>query len=62
MYTHPSTHPTTILAGGELPVDVVASADTDYTLARLRNIYAGTTDLTAGTSTLADGVIYLVFE
>ena len=28
----------------------------------VRNIYAGTTDLTAGTSALATGVIYLVYE
>ena len=35
---------------------------TDYTTARIRNIQASTTDLTAGSSSLANGVIYLVYE
>lgn len=30
--------------------------------AQIRNIYAGTTDLTAGTSSLATGTIYFVYE
>lgn len=40
----------------------VAPADTDYGVARIRNIYAGTDDMTAGTTTLASGTIYLVYE
>lgn len=35
---------------------------TDYATARLRNIRAGTTDLTAGSSSLNSGEIYLVYE
>ena len=35
---------------------------TDYTTARLRNIRAGTADLTAGSSSLNSGEIYLVYE
>lgn len=35
---------------------------TDYTTARIRNIKASTTDLTAGSSALANGDIYLVYE
>jgi hypothetical protein len=35
---------------------------TDYSTARLRNIRAGTSDLTAGSSTLNSGEIYLVYE
>ena len=34
----------------------------DYTTARLRNIRAGTADLTAGSSSLNSGEIYLVYE
>ena len=30
--------------------------------AQARNIYAGTSDMTAGSSTLATGTIYLVYE
>ena len=39
-----------------------AKTGTDYTTARIRNIKASTTDLTAGTSTLSSGDIYLVYE
>lgn len=39
-----------------------AKSGTDYTTARIRNIYAGTTDMTAGTSTLTSGNIYVVYE
>ena len=35
---------------------------TDYTTARARNIYAGTSDMTAGSSALTSGNIYLVYE
>lgn len=34
----------------------------DLTISQARNIYAGTTDMTAGTSTLTTGHIYLVYE
>lgn len=36
--------------------------NTDYASAQARNISASTTDLTAGTSSLANGDIYLVYE
>ena len=61
-YTHPSTHPATILTDGTLAAGVVATNSTDYTTSRLRNIHANTVDLTAGTSALASGSIYLVYE
>ena len=41
---------------------VKAMNGTDYTTARVRNIQASTTDLTAGSSTLSNGDIYLVYE
>lgn len=39
-----------------------ATSNTSYTTAQLRNIYATTTDLTAGTTELSNGVIALVYE
>lgn len=38
------------------------TADTDYTTAMMRAIKASTTDLTAGSSSLTSGTIYLVYE
>ena len=52
----------TITAGTFPATDIKAKTGTDYTTARIRNIQASTTDLTAGTSTLASGDIYLVYE
>lgn len=40
----------------------VGSADTGYSTPMMRAIYAGTSDLTAGSSTLTSGRIYLVYE
>lgn len=40
----------------------LGQADTNYTTAMVRAIKASTTDLTAGTSTLTSGQIYLVYE
>lgn len=63
VYNHPGTHPPTILSAGSLPDTVVAAGPyTDYGVARLRNISAGTWDLTAGSSGLANGTIYIVYE
>lgn len=47
-----------------LTAKTLANATTVATLAdkQVRNIYAGTTDLTAGTSALTTGDIYLVYE
>lgn len=51
-----------ITAGTFGATGVKAAAGTDYTTARVRNIQASTTDLTAGSSTLDNGSIYLVYE
>ena len=40
----------------------VPQPGTDYGTARVRNISAGTTDMTAGTTELASGDIYIVYE
>ena len=52
----------TITAGTFAATGVKAATGTDYTTARVRNIQASTTDLTAGSSSLANGDIYLVYE
>lgn len=52
----------TITAGTFADTGVKAMNGTDYTTARVRNIQASTTDLTAGSSALANGDIYLVYE
>ena len=51
-----------ITSGTFAATGVKAATGTDYTTARLRNIQASTTDLTAGSSALANGDIYLVYE
>ena len=51
-----------ITSGTFAATDVKAMNGTDYTTARVRNIKASTTDLTAGSSALANGDIYLVYE
>ena len=52
------------ITAGTLAGEIKANATAVATLAnaQVRNIYAGTTDLTAGTSTLATGDIYFVYE
>lgn len=52
----------TITAGTFAATGVKAMNGTDYTTARVRNIQASTTDLTAGSSSLSNGGIYLVYE
>ena len=52
----------TITAGTFAATGVKAMNGTDYTTARVRNIQASTTDLTAGSSSLSNGDIYLVYE
>lgn len=42
--------------------NITGLSGTDYGTNRVRGISAGTTDLTAGTSTLESGTIYLVYE
>lgn len=49
-------------SGGTLTDNLAVPSKTDYTASKVRNIQASTTDLTAGTSTLASGNIYIVYE
>ena len=51
-----------ITSGTFAATGVKAMNGTDYTTARVRNIQASTTDLTAGSSSLSNGDIYLVYE
>lgn len=56
-----------VVANGSLETragntSVKAALGTDYGVARVRNIYAGTEDMTAGVSALNSGDIYLVYE
>lgn len=44
------------------PIVPLASAVSDLTAKQTRNIYAGTSDMTAGSSTLPTGDIYIVYE
>ena len=50
-----------LVAAGTFPGSMVATAS-DVTISQIRNIYAGTTDMTAGSSSLPSGTIYLVYE
>lgn len=50
------------VTAGTLAAGVLASYGTDYGTSRLRNIRAGTADLTPGVSALNNGEIYLVYE
>lgn len=52
------------ITAGTLAGQVVANASAVTTLgtAQVRNIYAGTSDMTAGSTSLTTGAIYLVYE
>lgn len=52
------------ITAGTLGGQVLANASATATLgnAQVRNIYAGTGDMTAGSSALATGAIYIVYE
>lgn len=56
--------PADIVTAGTLAGQVQANADATaiVNVAQLRNISAGMEDLTAGSSALADGEVYLVYE
>lgn len=60
----PHTHDVTDIAEGTFTGKMVANASAvaSITVKQVRNIYAGTSDLTAGTSALPTGDIYLVYE
>lgn len=51
-----------IAAGTFKDTGVKAKDGTDYSVARVRNIMASDADLTAGSSPLPSGTIYIVFE
>ena len=51
-----------VVIGSDGKATTQALAGTDYTTSRVRGIQASTTDLTSGSSTLANGTIYLVYE
>ncbi len=63
-YTHPATHPASMIAAGTLAGQVKANATAAAALdtAQVRSIRAGTADLTPGESALASGEVYLVYE
>lgn len=52
------THPASQVTAGALPVGVLATNFTDYTISRVRNIRFGTTEPTS----LANGEIYFMYE
>ena len=56
------SHAAGTITAGTLIAGVVATNSTDYTTYRLRNIAANTTALTANSSTLTNGTIYLQYE
>lgn len=62
LFTTKSGIPANKVNSGTLTSGVKAANGTDYTTSRLRNIYAGTGDLTAGTSSLDNGSIYLMYQ
>lgn len=45
-----------------MTASLTAMSETDLSTSQVRNIYAGTADMTAGSTALATGVIYLVYE
>lgn len=49
-------------SGGNVDGNLIVSNSTDYSTAKTRNIQASIEDLVAGTSILASGDIYLVYE
>ena len=60
---YPQIQPSNILQG-TLASQILASATSVSNLSntQIRNIYCGTTDMTAGTSILSAGDIYLCYE
>lgn len=60
---YPVTLASEVLAG-TFPGQVLANSTAEGTIAntQIRNIYCGTVDMTAGSSVLTTGEIYLVYE
>lgn len=61
-HVHPSDTTRLPLTGGTMTGVMYAQTNTSYTTAQVRNIYATTTDLTAGSSSLTNGSICIVYE
>jgi len=59
-HTHNAEHVTAVTLAGKVLANAASAAD--VTASQLRNIYAGTSDMTAGSSSLATGCLYLVYE
>lgn len=59
-HTHDASKVTAGTLGGKVLAN--ATAVSDLAAKQVRNIYAGTTDMTAGTSALPTGDIYVVYE
>lgn len=49
-------------SGDTMTGQLIAYNNTNYTTAQVRNILCSASDLTAGTSTLANGTLYFVYE
>lgn len=47
---------------GNLGVEKIHTNNSDITTPQIREIYAGTTDLTAGSTPLPTGTLYFVYE
>lgn len=58
----PTSMPAGSITAGALPSGVTATNGADYTTSRLRNMQASSTDLAAGSSSLANGALYIVYE
>lgn len=50
------------VTAGTFPGQMVANNNAAYSTAQIRNIYAGTGDMTPGSTPLTNGVIYLMYE
>lgn len=59
-HTHAASQVTAGTLGGQVLAN--ATAQTTLTTAQLRNIYAGTGAMTAGSTALTTGVVYLQYE
>ena len=57
-YSHPGTHPPSILASGTLTAQITASANANYSHSQIRNIRFGTSAPTS----LANGEVFFVYE
>ncbi|MDR7856293.1 hypothetical protein [Tissierella sp.] len=59
VYSHPTSHPASMITAGTLPGAVVAQANTSYTTAQIRNIILSTAD---ATGTAPNGAVWLKYK